>query len=394
MKKLTFVLLSSILSLSLGIVINAHCGSSWEFAPPTFSPNLNIFDCLHGNNGISGDNPTNTTKTVATTIMWYVGQPIEVNISDHGQNRRDSIFPLGAACTRCFPDFFTPQFDDIGNNVTEWSQLTRGAIALGIDSCAPDLGGGPTNHHFGRSCNPSEEQCELEYGWYFNTVEEYCQEDPPGPCNTLPPEFCPQGPWDEEWCGCVTQTTPILVDVAGNHFNLSDNAGGVSFNLNNFRAAERVAWTRAGSDDAWLALDRDGNGTIDDGSELFGSVTPQPEPPPGQAKNGFLALAEYDKASNGGNGDGLITKADAIFGSLRLWQDVNHNGISEAGELLSLDQANVATLELGYKSSKYIDSYGNEFRYRAKVKNAKGPDLGRWAWDVVLARSSSASRKK
>ena len=117
---------------------------------------------------------------------------------------------------------------------------------------------------------------------------------------------------------------------------------------------------------------------------MFGNLTAQPEPAPGQEKNGFLALAEYDKAANGGNGDGVITQSDAVFDSLRLWQDINQNGISEPSELLSLQTAQLAAIEFEYKPSKLTDEYGNQFRYRAKVKDTKGAQAGRWAWDVFL----------
>lgn len=178
--------------------------------------------------------------------------------------------------------------------------------------------------------------------------------------------------------------SPILIDIDGDGFALTAPAGGVRFDVNSDGTSEMTAWTAIGVDDAWLVLDRDSNGRIDNGREMFGNFTAQPVPPVGSIKNGFLALAEYDKTINGGNNDGLITSVDSVFASLRLWQDLNHNGISESGELFGLSALGLSTLELDHHESKRTDEYGNQFMFRAKVKDNHGNNIGRWAWDVFL----------
>jgi hypothetical protein len=185
--------------------------------------------------------------------------------------------------------------------------------------------------------------------------------------------------YSPESCTCVG--SPILVDVSGNGFNLTGASGGVHFDLNADGTPEALAWTAAGTDDAWLVLDRNGNNSVDNGLELFGDFTPQPMT---DSPNGFIALAEYDKPANGGNNDGLITAQDAVFNSLRLWQDTNHNGVSDTGELHTLTELGLKSIECDYKESKRTDQFGNLFLYRAKVKDTRDAQLGRWAWDVFL----------
>ena len=247
-------------------------------------------------------------------------------------------------------------------------------------------------------------ECEQAGGYWNFTISACYPEPQPQPCldcisngDCCYGDVCYSGTCGPPSSRCIPEcqpgdvcvdgvcliTTPILIDVNGDGFRLTNVAGGVDFDFDGDGERQRLPWTAASSDDAWLVMDLNHNGLIDSGREMFGNLSNQPRVS-GKDRNGFIALSEYDKSVRGGNGDGVISQQDYFFRSLRLWTDANHNGVSEAMELRSLDQMGVDLLELEYKLSSRSDRYDNLFRYRAKVKNANGAQLGRWAWDVIL----------
>jgi hypothetical protein len=207
-----------------------------------------------------------------------------------------------------------------------------------------------------------------------------CDPPPPPPpaCGPPPPdqEFTSNNPDDSGDC------EPLVMDVMGEGFHLTDTANGVVFDIRADGRPFRIPWT-AGSQNAFLALDRNKNGMIDDGSELFGNKSPQPL---SAHPNGFLALAVYDKPANGGNGDGMIDSPDLIFPQLRLWVDANHDGISQPGELHTLPEMGIFSIGLDYSLSRRTDEFGNVFRYKARINQGVNgdPDVGKKIYDVFF----------
>lgn len=187
-------------------------------------------------------------------------------------------------------------------------------------------------------------------------VEESSQED--GGADDGPPG-APQ-----ESCDSPNPCSPILVDLDRGGFHLTSAAGGTDFDLDRDGSEERVAWTRAGTGDGWLAVDRNGNGRIDDGGELFGNFTDQPL---AGELNGYRALAVFDD-----DGDGRITSADSVFEHLRLWIDADRDGTSRPAELVALATVGIEWIGLRTVENRSRDRYGNEFRYRARVGMVDG----------------------
>jgi hypothetical protein len=167
-------------------------------------------------------------------------------------------------------------------------------------------------------------------------------------------------------CQCAEEAEdPLVIDLSGKGFPMTGVQHGVLFDMHADGKKIRTAWTAANSDVGFLVLDRNGNGTIDSSAELFSNSSPQPAGR--DAKNGFKALAVFDQPADGGNRDGWITAKDAVFSKLRIWVDKNHDGVSQPGELLTLKKAGVKAISVQYTDSKWIDAYGNQFRFRGQI---------------------------
>jgi hypothetical protein len=166
--------------------------------------------------------------------------------------------------------------------------------------------------------------------------------------------------------------SPIIIDLAKDGISLGARGVGVYFDVNGDYVPDHVQWVRPQGDEAFLTLDRNGNGIVDNGAELFGVGTPLTMEG-GTAPNGFVALAQYDQPVMGGNDDGLISDADSIWTRLGLWRDANADGISTAGEMHTLEAAGITTLETIPKFRKYRDEAGNVIPFWARATTTSAP---------------------
>lgn len=170
--------------------------------------------------------------------------------------------------------------------------------------------------------------------------------------------------------------TPIVLNIGLGTYQLTSAARGVKFDLDATGSPVRTAWTPSDSDEGFLVWDRNANGQVDDGTELFGSVTPLSSG--GRGANGFQALASYDADRNG-----MIDARDPAFAHLLLWFDRNHDGRTEPEELIPLSDLGITSLGLDVHWTGRRDTKGNMLRYQALFRQG---NRSRPYYDVLLSR--------
>ena len=165
------------------------------------------------------------------------------------------------------------------------------------------------------------------------------------------PSDCPMEDIKEKTRTASTIPSPIILDLDGDGvIRTVGLTSGVNFDHAADGFAERTGWVAPG--DGLLVWDGNANGAIDSGRELFGSETLLPNGM--KAINGFEALKAFDA-----NGDGVIDANDPVFAQLRVWVDANTDARTGEGELLTLEQAGVRSINLTYSESGFVDAQGN-----------------------------------
>jgi Ca2+-binding RTX toxin-like protein len=162
-----------------------------------------------------------------------------------------------------------------------------------------------------------------------------------------------------------TRASPLTIDLDGNGVSTVAYSNRRYFDHDGNGLAESTAWVAPS--DGLLVRDLNGNGVIDNGHELFGSNTRLADG--SLADNGFVALDELDD-----NRDGVVNAQDAGFASLRIWRDANGNGITDAGELLSLADAGISGFRTAWSASSLVDANGQAHRQVGSAIRIDGSD--------------------
>jgi len=162
--------------------------------------------------------------------------------------------------------------------------------------------------------------------------------------------------------GC--EPSPLILDLGPVGLSVVGLENSVVFDIDGDGQLEVVGWTKARADDGFLWMDRNGNGLVDSGRELFGTATLLPNRE--LARDGFQALAILDDPLFGGNGDNLVTSADSAWQEVRVWVDRNHDAFVSTGEVHSLDQLRIIAIEVVPHSSGRQDRFGNLYQYWAR----------------------------
>lgn len=183
--------------------------------------------------------------------------------------------------------------------------------------------------------------------------------------------------------GDACNASPIIIDAYGEGFHLTDVADGVTFHVLKEDAPTRMSWTNPQYRNGWLALPHDGQ--VTSLADLFGNLSPQP---PSKTPNGYKALAYFAYRQGCGTYAEPLrtlsaTNCPAAWQKLRLWIDANHNAVSEAKELHTLDEIGIREISLEYRESPLIDPYGNQFRYVSGIVDKEGAKANR-CYDVFL----------
>lgn len=144
---------------------------------------------------------------------------------------------------------------------------------------------------------------------------------------------------------------PLTLDLDGDGLEtVGADLSGVTFDHDGDGIETGTGWVQ--SDDGFLVLDRNANGSIDTGAELFGDSTPLAGG--GQAEDGFAALAQEDT-----NSDGVVNSSDANWSDLRVWRDLNQDGSSQTGELFTLASLGIAGINVEATEHSRVLEDGN-----------------------------------